>query len=111
MDGSRAAPRQANTCLPDAIAASLEPYATSSSAVQEWRDAVVEHADGRRCGLGAGILHAENDATEVGTSIIAELGTNCGFEQMCDLLNQREDLININGNIDVSYINDDTRNQ
>ena len=44
-------------------------------------------------------------------SIIAELGTNCGFEQMCDLLNQREDLININGNIDVSYINDDTRNQ
>jgi len=43
--------------------------------------------------------------------IVKTIGVDCSFEQIVQLLESKPELIQINGNIDVSYINDDTRNQ
>ena len=42
--------------------------------------------------------------------LVEELGTDCSLWQIIDHMKQNPELIEINGNLEVYYINDDTRN-
>jgi spore coat polysaccharide biosynthesis protein SpsF len=46
---------------------------------------------------------------EVVLSILEELGEKCSFRQIVDFLNENPHILEMNSNLDVDYINDDTR--
>ncbi len=48
---------------------------------------------------------------ELVLKIIEAKGVDCSFEQIVKLLESNPELMQINGNLNVSYINDNTRNQ
>lgn len=42
--------------------------------------------------------------------LVENLGPDCGFDQMIKFMNKNPELYDLNGNLEVYYINDDTRN-